>query len=221
MPYHHPRPGLAETVGDLIATVVRDAWTEDETARALVAVACAHLTYDAAGIVLLAPDGRARVRAVSDPGLAPTGSSEGLGMRGMVALRLADDASLRGVLTLWTTSSEPPSSLGLDAARCFVRSASVALQVSSEVSHLRQALVHRTAIGQATGFLMGRYDLDEARALAALRRMSSHTNTKLHQVASDVVEAREAREVREVREVRELDGGAVSPRTAGPRPRPR
>ena len=64
-------------------------------------------------------------------------------------------------------------------------------RVIGEVWHLHQAVAHRTMIGQAVGWMMGKYDLDEDEALAELKRISSHSNRKLHAVASEVVSTRQ------------------------------
>ena len=53
------------------------------------------------------------------------------------------------------------------------------------------ALQSRTVIGQAEGILMERLGVDSDQALAYLKRISSHTNTKLVQVAGDIVRTRQ------------------------------
>jgi GAF domain-containing protein len=57
--------------------------------------------------------------------------------------------------------------------------AAVVLARSINDEQLVRALETRTHIGQATGILMERYDLDADRAFEVLRRISSQTNTKL------------------------------------------
>jgi len=56
-----------------------------------------------------------------------------------------------------------------------------------EIDGLRQALETRTVIGQAIGILMHREALSADAAFAQLVEMSSHANTKLRDIASDVV----------------------------------
>ena len=46
----------------------------------------------------------------------------------------------------------------------------------------------RKIIGQATGILMERYDMNEDRAFAFLVRASSHGNIKLRAVAQELVD---------------------------------
>lgn len=68
--------------------------------------------------------------------------------------------------------------------------AAVVLAKSINDEHLVRALETRTHIGQATGILMERYDLDAERAFEVLRRISSQRNTKLRDLAVEVVTTR-------------------------------
>ena len=205
----HLPTGLSDAVRDLVVSAVRDPRGEYETAAALVALACEHLPYDAASIVLHERDGRPRTLARTLPELMGVESAKELGLRGVVTFRLVEHLSPKGVLNLYTTSSAPTTDDGLDTVRHFAHDVSVALRVTSEVWHLHQALEHRATIGRATGFLMGKYDLDDTQALAVLKRISSHTNTKLHQVAADVVDTRH------------VDAGHLMPRATIAPPRTR
>ena len=56
-----------------------------------------------------------------------------------------------------------------------------------EIDGLRQALESRTVIGQAVGILMHRGALTADAAFTQLVELSSHTNTKLRDVAREVV----------------------------------
>ena len=53
--------------------------------------------------------------------------------------------------------------------------------------HLNEALASRQAIGEAIGVLIEWYKLDEQAAFNFLARLSSHSNTKLRDVASGLV----------------------------------
>ena len=52
------------------------------------------------------------------------------------------------------------------------------------------ALDSRSLIGQATGIVMDRYDLDAVRAFAVLKRISQQSNVKLHEVAVELIRTR-------------------------------
>ena len=56
-----------------------------------------------------------------------------------------------------------------------------------EIDQLATALHSRTVIGQATGLVMGRFDVDASQAFDYLRRASSHSNRKLVDIASEMV----------------------------------
>lgn len=58
------------------------------------------------------------------------------------------------------------------------------------VEDIETALEHRLVIGQAQGILMERLGLTPERAFAYLNRASQQTNTKLHDVAAELVETR-------------------------------
>jgi AmiR/NasT family two-component response regulator len=55
---------------------------------------------------------------------------------------------------------------------------------------LTDALEHRTAIGIAIGILMERFQVDDAQAMEYLKRLSSHQNRKLHDIAAEIADTR-------------------------------
>ncbi len=56
-----------------------------------------------------------------------------------------------------------------------------------EIANLEKALETRDIIGQAKGILMARQQIDADAAFDVLRRASQRSNTKLRDVASDLV----------------------------------
>jgi GAF domain-containing protein len=66
----------------------------------------------------------------------------------------------------------------------------VALASSMREEQLATALETRTVIGQATGVVMERYDVDAEVAFNVLRRYSSRQNVKLRDIARQVVDTR-------------------------------
>ena len=58
------------------------------------------------------------------------------------------------------------------------------------MQQLEKALSGRTVIGQATGILMERFDLDPDRAFSVLSRMSQQKNVKLRVLAEQIVTTR-------------------------------
>ena len=71
------------------------------------------------------------------------------------------------------------------------RAADALADAEREIRQLHQGLESRTLIGQAEGILMERLGLSSCQALEYLRRVSSHTNRKLVNVAAEIAETRE------------------------------
>jgi hypothetical protein len=71
--------------------------------------------------------------------------------------------------------------------------ASELADASKEIDGLREALRTRTLIGQAIGILMSEERLSTDEAFAKLVESSSHTNVKLRDVASRMVELADAK----------------------------
>lgn len=59
------------------------------------------------------------------------------------------------------------------------------------IEQLREAVEHRTVIGQALGILMERFDLDADEAFDHLARCSQEQNRKLYDLAVELVRFRE------------------------------
>jgi AmiR/NasT family two-component response regulator len=59
-----------------------------------------------------------------------------------------------------------------------------------EIEQLHHAVENRTIIGQAEGILMERLGIDACQALEYLKRVSSHTNRKVIDIASEIAETR-------------------------------
>ncbi|WP_371407648.1 ANTAR domain-containing protein [Kribbella sp. NBC_00662] len=86
-----------------------------------------------------------------------------------------------------------PDAFGPDeeaVAQILARHASVAVASARHEVNLANAVDARKLVGQAMGILMERYDLDSDRAFAILRRYSQDTNTKLRDVAAQLIQTR-------------------------------
>jgi GAF domain-containing protein len=112
-----------------------------------------------------------------------------LGLRSQMALRLyVDDAGTIGGINLYSTTRENIAEDAPHVAEVFAAQAAVALGHAEEVHNLNAALRSRQQIGTAVGILIERYGLDEQGAFNFLARLSSHSNTKLRDIAARVVE---------------------------------
>ena len=116
--------------------------------------------------------------------------AERLGLFSILSYRLFSSNGNLGALNLYgsRTSAFTPDDIhdGLTLAA----HVSVALAGAQEVENLEKALGGRTVIGQATGILMERFDLEAERAFSVLSRMSQQRNVKLRQLAEQIVTTR-------------------------------
>jgi GAF domain-containing protein len=113
-----------------------------------------------------------------------------LGVRSVLDVPLTTSRGTVGVLGLY---SAKPDAFGPDEeaiAHILARHASVAVASARHEGHLAQAVDARKLVGQAMGILMERFDLDSDQAFAVLRRYSQDTNTKLRDVAQQLIETR-------------------------------
>ncbi|MFI5695298.1 ANTAR domain-containing protein [Kribbella sp. NPDC051586] len=113
-----------------------------------------------------------------------------LGVRSVLDVPLTTAAGTVGVLGLYSTQ---PDAFGPDEeaiAHILARHASVAVASARHERNLAQAVDARKLVGQAMGILMERYNLDGDRAFEVLRRYSQDTNTKLRDVAQQLIETR-------------------------------
>ena len=112
-----------------------------------------------------------------------------LGVRSVLDVPLATSRSV-GVLGLY--SPEPDAFAADDeaVAHILARHASVALASARHEATMAQAIDARKLVGQAMGILMERFDIDGDRAFAVLKRYSQDTNTKLRDVAQQLIDTR-------------------------------
>ncbi|EST36937.1 hypothetical protein N566_15635 [Streptomycetaceae bacterium MP113-05] len=139
---------------------------------------------DAAGQVLHIEDtatGSRRWPAFRD-------AAAGLGIRSVLVCRLWDDRERLGSLSL---CAEAPGAFGADSVRAaglFAGHAALALSHGTLVDSLQAGLLSRQRIGEATGILMERYKIGPREAFAMLVTTSQRLNTKLRDIAAQVVE---------------------------------
>jgi GAF domain-containing protein len=118
----------------------------------------------------------------------PAAVSAGIGSALHVPMKVNDQTT--GVLSLLSVK---PNAFTVDdeaIAHILARHASVAVATARHEVSLARAVDARKLVGQAMGILMERYDLDGDQAFAVLRRYSQDTNTKLRDVAQQLIETR-------------------------------
>jgi GAF domain-containing protein len=119
------------------------------------------------------------------PKYGPAAVAEGI--RAQVGVRLFDSPKSQGALNLYSTR---PGAFGdLDSlGALFAHQAGQAIAYAQHIGTLEEAVRSRTVIGQAVGVVMERYDLNDERAFAFLKRLSSHRNIKLRRVAQEILD---------------------------------
>jgi GAF domain-containing protein len=95
-----------------------------------------------------------------------------------------------GVLGLYSRDPDAFSADDEAIAHILARHASVAVATARQEVSMAQAVDARKLVGQAMGILMERFDIDGDRAFAILKRYSQDTNTKLRDVAQQLVDTR-------------------------------
>ncbi|MGV9252156.1 ANTAR domain-containing protein [Streptomyces sp. NPDC003697] len=112
-----------------------------------------------------------------------------LGLRSALALRLRADKRRLTVLTLYAREPRAFDETATRIGRLFTAHVSLALESATVREQLTEAMRTRDLIGQATGILMERLDIDAAEAFDSLIRASQRENVKLRDLARRVVDA--------------------------------
>jgi GAF domain-containing protein len=118
------------------------------------------------------------------PGYGPAAVAEDI--RSQIVVPLFDTAKSHGALNLYSSDVGAFDDLGSLSA-LFAHQAGQAIAYAYEIDNLSKAVRSRTLIGQAVGILMERHELNDERAFALLKRLSSHANVKLRVVAEQIV----------------------------------
>jgi GAF domain-containing protein len=95
-----------------------------------------------------------------------------------------------GVLSFFSEQPDGFDADDLAVGHILARHASIAVANARSEESLTQAVDARKLVGQAMGILMERFDLDGDRAFDVLRRYSQDSNTKLRDVAQQLIDTR-------------------------------
>jgi hypothetical protein len=109
-----------------------------------------------------------------------------MGIRSQIGVRLFDSPKSHGALNLYSTRVGAFEDLESLSA-LFAHQAGLAISYAHHISTLEEAVRSRTTIGQAVGIVMERYNLNDERAFAFLKRLSSHRNVKLRLIAEEFI----------------------------------
>jgi GAF domain-containing protein len=115
----------------------------------------------------------------------------GLGVGSLLAVAVTDRDEPMGALNLYsgTTGAFADRDV-VDLALVYAVHATTALSSARRASTLQTAVSSRHVIGMAQGIAMERYGIDQHQSFELLRRLSSTTNVKLRDVATQIVETR-------------------------------
>lgn len=116
-----------------------------------------------------------------------------LGLRAQLGIRLYADERTLGGLNLYSVQADTIDHEIEHLAALLADHAAIALGRTRREEQLQQAISTRQLIGQATGIVMERYRLDETSAFDYLLRVSSHSNTKVRDLARELVRGTERR----------------------------
>lgn len=114
--------------------------------------------------------------------------SDKTGVHSSMSFRLFSTHQALGALNLY---SKVPAAFGPEDAlegQVVASQAAVTLAAILQEEQLKRAVETRTVIGQATGILMERFELDADSAFAVMRRLSQDLNIKLYALARGLVE---------------------------------
>ena len=120
------------------------------------------------------------------------------GFHSCLSLPLVTHSDDTAVLTLFSRQANQFDEIGYDVVLLLTLNAGVAFdnatlyhESNQLLGQLRTALRTRSIVGRAQGLLMRHFEYDSESAFEALRTTSQHTNTKLRELADQVVRAHE------------------------------
>jgi GAF domain-containing protein len=116
-----------------------------------------------------------------------------LGLRSQMGIRLASDDGWRVALNLYARRPGVFDSETISLAEMFADQAAVAMGFVRTVHTVNKALLLRETFGQAVGIVMEGYAMDPDRAFAFLVRTAQTSNTKIPDVARQIIAAADRR----------------------------
>lgn len=123
------------------------------------------------------------------PAWGPRASELGVGS--VLAVAVNDRDEPMGALNLYSSRTGAFADRDVvDTALVYAVHATTALSSARRASTLQTAVSSRHVIGMAQGIAMERYGIDQHQSFELLRRLSSTTNVKLRDVATQIVETR-------------------------------
>lgn len=117
-------------------------------------------------------------------------TAEEIGIRSMMCFQLFTYENTLGALNLYASRTGSFDEADQEQGLALAAHAAVAVAAAQEIEGLTRALDSRSVIGQAMGILMERFQLGADPAFQVLARVSSHSNRRIVDIASELVETR-------------------------------
>lgn len=114
-----------------------------------------------------------------------------LGLLSALSLKLYTADRTAGALNLFGYEPRLWNSEAETIGMVLAAHAASAILASRESEQLQSALSTRDRIGQAKGIIMERYKVDDVQAFEMMRRLSQDSNTKLVDIAQQVIDTRD------------------------------
>lgn len=111
----------------------------------------------------------------------------GTPIRSILSFRLFTSEQTIGALNVYADDPRAFDDESEDIGYALATHAALAWDTERRVGQFRSALASRDVIGQAKGMLMERFGVDAVRAFELLKKISQDTNTRLADVAHQVV----------------------------------
>ena len=118
-----------------------------------------------------------------------------LGVSSMMSLLVYTDKHSFGALSFYAKKGRRFDGDDVAVGQALTSHLAVIMTAGREIDQLGTALHSRVIIGQAEGILIERLGIDVDQAFDYLRRVSSHTNRKLVEVANEIVGTRKLPDV--------------------------
>lgn len=110
-----------------------------------------------------------------------------LGVMSGLSFKLYTANRTAGALNLFSTHPNVWSAKAETTGIVLAAHAAAAILASRQTEELESAVASRDRIGQAKGIIMERFKIDDVQAFALLRKLSQDSNTKLADVAGQVI----------------------------------
>ena len=108
----------------------------------------------------------------------------------MISVLVYTEARAFGALSLYAPRCVQFDDDDTAIAQMLAGQMAMTMTSGREIDQLGRAVHGRTVIGQAQGILMERFDIDSAQAFDYMRRISSHTNRKVVEIATEIARTR-------------------------------